>query len=108
MQRSRALMRTFSCTLRFLRIVLALAGMTACAADGPTVSDAAPPRAPAPTPNPPAPSNSRLFCIGAVYDRVTASTVPGTSFYVVCLDGRFVLQYDRPEGSLKYAGRYLR
>jgi hypothetical protein len=92
---------------RFMLVVFALASLTACGADNPTASDRVPPRDPAPTPKPPVPTFPPLSCIGAVYDRVSASTVPGTSAFIVCLNGSFVLYYERPDGSFNYAGTYV-
>lgn len=45
----------------------------------------------------------------SVYDRVSASMIPGTSRYVLSADGTFGLQYLRPDwGFFEYAGRYSR
>ena len=52
----------------------------------------------------PAPSGS-----AAIYDRVTASTVPGSSPFVLSADGTLRLQYLRPDrGFFEYPGTYLR
>lgn len=46
---------------------------------------------------------------GAIYDRVTPSSIPGTSRFVIYNDGTFSLQYLRPDwGFFQYLGRYVR
>jgi len=95
------------------RIILAffmLGGAVACAADSPTITQPAqfPPPIPAPTPAPapvfPAPTHS-----ATIYDRVTASSIPGASRYVVYDDSTFSLQYLSPRfGFFEYRGTYSR
>jgi hypothetical protein len=53
---------------------------------------------PEPLPNP-----------AGIYDRISASFVPGSSRYVLYGDGTFSLQYVRPDwGFFEYPGRYSR
>jgi len=86
----------------------------ACISDAPTdVRGKNPPTnpvvpTPAPVP-PPITAYPPLNRAGAVYDRTTPASIPGSSRYVIYDDGTFSLQYLRPDyGFFEYLGRYLR
>ncbi len=90
-----------------MRVMLILAGLSACSGDIPTAerpsaTERTAPTSPASTyPPPSGPS--------AIYDRVTPSFIPGSSRYVLGFDGTFRLQYLRPDwGFFEYPGTYLR
>jgi len=88
--------------------------VAACTSDAPTdVRGKNPPTnpvvpTPAPVP-PPITAYPRLNRAGAIYDRTTPASIPGSSRYVIYDDGTFSLQYLRPDyGFFEYLGRYLR
>jgi len=86
--------------------------VAACGADGPTTVHPSNPPAPVPAPVPaptPVATFPALTHAGAVYDRTTSTSIPGSSRYVIYEDGTFSLQYLRPDrGFFEYPGRYLR
>lgn len=80
--------------------------LVACAPDAPTIPLNSDPRLDStghPTVFPAIPRT------GTAYDRVTPSSIPGTSRFVLYDDGTFDLQYLRPDfGFFAYAGKYAR
>src|SRR5947209_7547063 len=96
-------------TARCVLVLLVLGGPTACAVEAPTVVPTTGAATPPPPPSPPTPTPTFRPCTrqAAIYDRVTPSVIPGSSRYVVYDNGRFTLQYLRPDwGLLEYPGNY--
>ena len=89
--------------------------LAACRSDSPTVVDpgnplgVVPVPTPAPVPPPPITAFPQLSRAGVIYNRTTASSIPGEQRYVIYDDGTFSLQYLRPDfGFFEYLGRYVR
>jgi hypothetical protein len=64
---------------------------------------------PPPGPPPPIPGFPPVASPAGIYDRISASFIPGGSRYVLYDDTRFSLQYVRPDwGFFEYPGKYSR
>jgi hypothetical protein len=97
-------------TFRRLLLLLTFASFVGCRWDAPVV--VAPGRPDVPLPSP-IPLGTAMFPplskSGVIYNRVTASFVPGKSRYVIYDDGTFSLQYVGVDsGFAELVGRYSR
>lgn len=91
-------------------VLLMLGSMAACAPDSPTIGYPAErpgPGLPGPGLPGPGPVFPALSHPGAVYDRVSPSSIAGSSRFVVYLDSTVALQFATPTfGFFSYAGTY--
>ena len=96
-------------TVRAVFALVAIGSLVACGPDGTTAVHTEDREAPTPTSPTASPvlAFPPLVAPGSIYDRVSTSTIPGKSRYVLYADGTFSLQYLRPDfGFFEYRGQY--
>lgn len=101
---TRVRVRVFPWSL-VVTVCLGLAGCQESLLEPPPYAGGEPP----PGPLPPVPGFPPVAGAAGIYDRISASFIPGGSRYVLNDDSRFSLQYVRPDwGFFEYRGKYSR